>query len=166
MKTLHSRTAFMIVLAMSLAGGSAAQAEEEKKMQSPGEPSEHVMVTAADLQWADGPLPSTKLVVLEGDPKTPGPFTMRLKLPADYRIPPHWHPAHERVTVISGTFNVGRGDQFDPTKGKTMPAGSFMLMPPKTNHFAWVKEETIIQINGIGPWALNFVNPADDPRNK
>ena len=67
---------------------------------------------------------------------------------------------------ISGTFNVGRGDRFDQVNGKMLPAGSFMLMPPKTKHFAWVKEETIIQINGVGPWALNFVNPADDPRKK
>lgn len=163
MKTQYSKAPMIIVLVMSLSFWSAAMAQEEGK--SPDEP-QHVLTSPGELQWRDGPLPGTQLVVMEGNPKNPGPFTMRLKLPADYKIPPHWHPADERVTVISGTFNVGRGDRFDQANGKMLPAGGFMLMPPKTKHFAWVKEETIIQINGVGPWALNFVNPADDPRKK
>lgn len=155
MKKEHTSKLLALMLAVCLISGAVARAEEG-----------HVFLTAPDLNWSNGPFPGTQAVVLEGDPKSPGPFTMRLKLPTDYKIPPHWHPGHERVTIISGTFNVGRGDQFDPAKGKTLPAGSFMLMPPETKHFAWVKEETIIQINGVGPWALNFVNPADDPRKK
>jgi quercetin dioxygenase-like cupin family protein len=155
MKRNHASKLLVMMLAVYLISGAVAQAEEA-----------HIFVTTPDLKWSDGPFPGTRVAVLEGDPKSPGPFTMRLKLPADYKIPPHWHPADERVTVISGTFNVGRGDQLDSLKGKVLPAGSFMLMPPKTNHFAWVKEETIIQITGTGPWALNFLNPEDDPRKK
>ncbi|MEW6325435.1 MAG: cupin domain-containing protein [Nitrospirota bacterium] len=138
-------------------GGFVAKAAEQPS---------HTILTPTELTWTDGPFPGTQNAVLEGNPKEAGPFTMRLKLPADYKIPPHWHPSDERVTVISGTFNVGRGEQFDQSKGKVMPAGTFMLMPPKTNHFAWATGETVIQINGTGPWALNFVNPADDPRKK
>jgi anti-sigma factor ChrR (cupin superfamily) len=155
MKNKQASALLVMMLAVSLISGTLARAEEA-----------HVLLTAPDLKWSDGPFPGTQVAVLEGDPKSPGPFTMRLKLPADYKIPPHWHPADERVTVISGTFNVGKGDRFDQANGKMLPAGGFMLMPPKTKHFAWVKEETIIQINGVGPWALNFVNPEDDPRKK
>jgi quercetin dioxygenase-like cupin family protein len=155
MKRNHASQLLVMMLAVYLISGAVARAEES-----------HILLTATDLKWAVGPFPGTQAAVLEGDPKSPGAFSMRLKLPADYKIPPHWHPGHERVTVISGTFNVGQGDRFDSSKGKVLPAGSFMLMPPKTNHFAWVKEETIIQINGIGPWALNFLNAEDDPRRK
>ena len=155
MKNYQTGGLLVMMLAVCLVFGAVARAEEA-----------HVLLTSLDLNWSDGPLPGTQVVVMEGDPKSPAPFTMRLRLPADYKIPPHWHPADERVTVISGTFNVGRGDNFNPAIRKTLPAGGFMLMPPKAKHYAWVKEETIIQINGVGPWALNFVNPADDPRKK
>ena len=94
------------------------------------------------------------------------PFTFRLKLPADYKIPAHWHPAIEHVTVISGTFNMGTGDKLDATKTKALSAGSVAIMPPKTNHFAWTKEETVVQVHGVGPWGITYVDPADDPRKK
>ncbi len=155
--TALRKVSLLTVFAMTLLGGFVAGAQDQPA---------HTMMTAAELKWTDGPFPGTQTAVLEGSPKAAGPFTMRLKLPADYKIPPHWHPGDERVTVISGTFNVALGEQFDQTKGKVLPAGSFMLMPAKTKHFAWAKEEAVIQINGVGPWALNFVNPADDPRKK
>lgn len=94
------------------------------------------------------------------------PFTIRLKLPPDYKIPAHWHPAIEHVTVLSGTFNLGMGDKLDPTKTKALSAGSMAIMQPKTNHFGWTKEETIVQVHGVGPWGVNYVDPADDPRKK
>jgi quercetin dioxygenase-like cupin family protein len=91
---------------------------------------------------------------------------MRLKLPANYRIPAHWHPADEHVTVLSGTFHMGMGDKLDTAKGKALGVGSFALMPAKARHFAYTNEETIIQLHGMGPWGINYVNPADDPRKK
>jgi quercetin dioxygenase-like cupin family protein len=91
---------------------------------------------------------------------------MRLKLPANYRIPAHWHPADEHVTVISGTFNMGTGDVLDTTTGKTLPAGSFALMPAQMHHFAWTSEETVLQLHGVGPWQIHYINPADDPRTQ
>jgi hypothetical protein len=68
--------------------------------------------------------------------------------------------------VISGTANMGIGDKLDQTKTKPLPVGSVAIMQPKTNHFLWTKEETIVQVHGVGPWAINYVNPADDPRKK
>ena len=128
----------------------------------------HVMVTPADLKWADVPSlpPGAKIAVIEGPMNEAVPFTVRIKLPANYKIPAHWHPAVEHVTVISGTFNMGTGDKLDQTKTKPLSAGSVAIMQPKTNHFAWTKKETIVQIHGVGPWGVNYVNPEDDPRTK
>jgi quercetin dioxygenase-like cupin family protein len=128
----------------------------------------HVMVTPADLKWADVPSlpPGAKIAVIEGPLTEAVPFTIRLKLPANYKIPAHSHPAIEHVTVISGTFNLGTGDKLDEKKTKPLSAGSVAIMQPKTNHFGWTKAETIVQVHGIGPWAVTYVNPADDPRKK
>jgi hypothetical protein len=128
----------------------------------------HTMVTASDLKWVDVPsLPSgAKLAIIEGPLNEAVPFTFRLRFPADYKMPAHWHPAIEHVTVISGTINMGVGDKLEPTKTKPLPAGSVAIMQPKTNHFVWTKEEATVQVHGVGPWGITYVNPADDPRKK
>lgn len=126
-----------------------------------------IKVTADEIKWADLPLiPGAKLAVLEGQMDKKEPFTARIKLPADAKVAAHWHPGVERVTVLSGTFNYGMGDKLDPEKTSPLGPGSLIVMPPKMHHFGWTKDETIIQINATGPWAFNFVNPADDPRKK
>ena len=128
----------------------------------------HMMVTPDELKWADVPSapPGAKVAVIEGPLSEVGPITFRLKFPADYKLPAHWHPGIEHVTVISGTFNMGAGDTLDTSKTKALSAGSVAIMQPKTHHFAWTQEETIVQVHGVGPWAITYVNPADDPRKK
>ena len=128
----------------------------------------HMMVTPEELNWTEvGSLPAgAKVAVIEGPLTEAVPFTFRLKLPANYKIPAHWHPAIEHVTVISGTFHMGVGDKLDTSKTVPLTAGSVAIMQVKTTHFAWTKDETIIQVHGMGPWAINYVNPADDPRKK
>jgi hypothetical protein len=150
--------ALPVVLALTLLGVSTGFA------QMPG----HTMVAPGDLKWVDVPsLPAgAKLAVIEGPLNEAVPFTMRLKFPASYQIPAHWHPAIEHVTVISGTFNMGAGDKLDRSMTKALAAGSVAIMQPKTNHFAWTDQETIVQVHGVGPWAITYVNPADDPRKK
>jgi hypothetical protein len=130
--------------------------------------SDHMMATPDDLKWVDIPSlpPGAKLAVIEGPLNQAGPLTFRLKLPANYQIPAHWHPAIEHVTVISGTFNMGTGDKLDRAKTKALTAGSIAIMQPKTTHFGWTKEETIVQVHGMGPWGVTYVNPADDPRKQ
>lgn len=126
-----------------------------------------LMVTPDDLKWADLPaLPGAKLAVIEGKMDKKGPITARIKLPADTKVAPHWHPGVERLTVLSGTLHYGTGDKLDPGKTSPLVTGSVIVMPPKLRHFAWTKEETVIQLNVDGPWGLNYVNPADDPRKK
>lgn len=131
-------------------------------------PASHVMSTPEELKWADVPSlpPGAKIAVLEGPPSEAVPFTFRLRFPANYQIPAHWHPAIEHVTVISGTFHMGTGDKLDRSKTKALTAGSFAMMQPKTNHYAWTGEETVVQVHGFGPWGVQYVDAADDPRKK
>src|SRR5262245_47337908 len=80
------------------------------------------------LVWKDGPpsLPKgAQIAILEGDPSKEGPFVFRIKAPDGYRIPPHTHPKMERVTVVSGTFNIGMGKKFDQAATQAMPAGTY-----------------------------------------
>jgi hypothetical protein len=131
---------------------------------------EEIELFPADkIKWTKGPasLPKGAMIaVLEGDPTKEGPFVFRVKLPDGYHIPPHTHPKTERVTVISGTFNIGMGDQFDEKAGKAMPAGTFGYWPAGMKHFVWTKGETVLQFHGMGPWTIQYVNADDDPRNK
>ena len=122
-----------------------------------------------EIAWKPGPdslPPGAKIAILEGDPAKEGFFTMRLLLPDGYRVAPHWHPKVERLTVISGTVNLGMGDRFDEKAAKPLPAGTYSSMPPKMTHFAWMTGETVLQLSSIGPWQVIYVNPADDPRKK
>lgn len=165
MKNFYAGILLAGLLVMGIAGFSTA--EVEKKMDAAANPG--MIAEPGDLNWAPGPssLPAgVMMAVLEGDPMGKGPFTMRLKLPAGAKVPPHWHPGIEHVTVISGTFNLGKGEKEERTKGKALPAGSFFVMEPKTPHFAWVDEEVVVQLHGMGPWGINYVNPADDPRGR
>ena len=127
----------------------------------------HLIKIPSDLRWVDGPpsLPAgAKMVVLEGDPEKPGPFTVRFQAPAGYKIPAHTHPTAEQITVISGTLNFGMGDKVDETATTKMPPGSFTVMPVGMKHFVISKEETVVQVSSTGPFEINYVNPADDPR--
>ncbi len=130
---------------------------------------DHIMVMPNDIKWGDAPAslpPGAKAAVIEGDPKAAGLFTMRLKLPADYMIMPHSHPADEHVTVLEGDFYMGVGDNFDEKAAMKIPTGGFAVMKTGTHHYALSKNECIIQLHGMGPWGINYLNPADDPRNK
>ncbi|HET6467132.1 MAG TPA: cupin domain-containing protein [Geminicoccaceae bacterium] len=128
---------------------------------------EHKIFLPQEIEWGPAPAsvpPGAEAVVLYGDPGEEGAFALRLKLPADYVIPPHTHPKPEVVTVISGTFALGMGETADRASAETLPAGSFFALPPGMVHHVFADEETVIQINTIGPWSLSYVDPADDPR--
>lgn len=119
-----------------------------------------------------GPAPAfvpagAQLAVLEGNPgAATGDYTVRLKMPDGYRIAPHWHPNRENVTIISGTFKVGMGDEFEESKMATFPAGSFAYLDPSMHHFAMASGEVVVQVHGQAPLQFNYVNPNDDPSKK
>jgi hypothetical protein len=145
---------------LSLAFVSAAPPHAEK---------DHDVFIPDDIKWTDAPLslpPGAKIAVLEGDPTKDAPFVMRAKMPDGYKIMPHTHPKDERVTVISGTLYVGVGEKFDEKMAKGMPAGSYGRMGAGVKHFGYTKGETVIQLHGTGPWTVDYVNLADDPRKK
>src|ERR1043166_6603818 len=128
----------------------------------------HTIIRPNDIKWVDVPSlpPGPKIPVLEGKMNEAGPITARLKFPANYSVPAHFHPGVERVTVLSGTINFGMGDKLDPKKTTALGPGGLLIMPPGMNHFVWTATEAIAQINVVGPWTVTYVNPADDPRNK
>lgn len=153
-----------MIVALSLAfsaGIAAAQGTPDKN---------HAVVVQADeVKWSPAPASVPKgaqVAVLEGDPTQEGPFTIRLSLPNGYRVAPHTHPAIERLTIMEGTFQIGMGKTFNASALKSLKAGSFTVMQPETPHFVQAKGNTVVQLNGVGPWKLNYINPADDPRQQ
>jgi hypothetical protein len=120
-----------------------------------------------DVEWMPFPAfpPSARLAVLVGDPTQPGPYVIRVKVPAGVKLMPHWHPEDRIYTVISGVFYIGRGETFDPTKLTAYPPGSVVVLPGHTYHFHWAQSgEYVSQVNAIGPLGLEYVDKADDPR--
>ncbi len=126
----------------------------------------HIAVNVSDLTWspATGLPAGAEVAVIEGNPAEEGPFTLRVKTPDGYTIAPHWHPAVEHVTVLAGQFHFGMGETVDREMAEVLTAGGFAAMQPKMPHFAWTTGETILQLHGIGPWGITYVNPEDDPR--
>jgi hypothetical protein len=129
---------------------------------------EHVIYMPDDLKWVDGPpsLPKgAQVVTLTGDPAAAGPFTIRIMVPAGYKVPPHFHPADENLTVLSGDLFMAVGDTWDESKGHILGKAAFSIMPKGMHHYAWSVSGAVLQVHGMGPWGITYVNPADDPRN-
>ncbi len=124
-------------------------------------------LTPAELKW--GPqgslaLPGMEQATLVGDPSKPGPYTVRLKFPAGYKLAPHTHPDSREITILSGTWYTGYGEKYDPAALKALPAGSFYTEPANVPHFVEVRDSVVIQVSGTGPSGRKFVNPADNPK--
>ena len=148
----------LLPLALLFVGASTSYADDMK-----------MPVNAKDLKW--GPAPATlpkgaEATIVSGDPSKDGPYVVRLKMPGGYKIPAHNHPTTEYVTVLSGNFHLGMGDKLDATKGVKLTAGGYAEAPAKMNHYAWASSPAIVQVQGQGPFAINYVNPADDPGKK
>jgi quercetin dioxygenase-like cupin family protein len=130
---------------------------------------EALVVQPDTLKWGPPPpfLPTgPQSVVISGDPTKEGPYVIRLKFPAGFKIAPHMHPNDENVTVISGMFHFGVGDKFDESKTQAVKPGGFVQAVKGVKHYAWVSQDTVIQLHGVGPGGVTYVNPADDPRKK
>jgi quercetin dioxygenase-like cupin family protein len=117
-----------------------------------------------------GPAPAVfpagaKMAVLQGDPSQTALFTVRLDMPDGYRIPSHFHPTDEHITVITGTFLVGMGDQIDMAHTTALPVGGFITAGANMHHFGVAKGRTVVQVHAMGPFSLTYVNPKDDPQH-
>jgi quercetin dioxygenase-like cupin family protein len=161
-------TTAMRLFLLGLGLSASASVVAAQGAETPG--ARHAIIVMPDrVSWGPGPaaLPlGAKAALLQGDPEKAEPFTLRLSLPDGYRVPPHSHPADELVTVIEGTFQIGMGDKFDSSTLTTLSAGGFVAMQPGTRHFVQAQGKTVVQIHGIGPWKINYVNPGDDPRQR
>lgn len=137
--------------------GSAAHSEMVSK----------ALISPDEINWGPAPasLPAgAEAALLYGDPTKEGLFALRIRIPKDYQIPPHTHPKAEVVTVLTGKFSLGMGSKAERTSTKQLGAGAFMAMPPEVAHYVFSDEETILQITSEGPWAINYIDPKDDPR--
>jgi len=120
----------------------------------------------SEMKWSpQGALALTGLeqVNLVGDPAKPGPYTIRLRFPAGYKVAPHTHPDSREITILFGTVHTGYGDKFDAEKLKALPAGSFYTEPANVSHFLEMREAVMVQVSGMGPSGRKFVNP-DNPQ--
>jgi len=125
---------------------------------------EAMALTPSEMKWAaQGGLamPGMEQANLVGDPSRPGPYTLRLKFPAGYKLAPHTHPDYREVTILSGTWYTGYGEKFDAAALKELPAGSFYTEPANVAHFVEVREPVTIQVKGTGPSGRAFVDPAE-----
>jgi len=132
-------------------------------------PAMDVTTDPSALKWGPPPPslpPGAQVAVVSGDPGKDGPYVVRAKLPAGYTIAPHTHPTDENVTVLSGTFYIAMGDKLDKKKGAAVKAGGFFRAEQGMQHYGWTPRGATIQVHGMGPFVVNYVNPADDPRNK
>ena len=129
----------------------------------------HTMMAPGSLKWGPSPpgLPAgARAAVVSGDPSQAQPYVLRVQLPAKYRIPPHWHPTMENITVLSGTVAFGMGDKLDESAMQDVPAGGFASVPAEMRHTFMAKTAATIQVHGMGPFGITYVNAADDPRTK
>ena len=159
MKTIFSSALAALLAVVFFWAQSSAEETQSSEMH---------LYSPTSIEWKPGPaaMPAgAKMAVLEGDPAKEGPFVVRFKFPDGYHVPPHTHPKTERVTVISGALYLATGEALDRNSRQKLPAGSFGYWPAGMKHAVWSEGETIIQLHGIGPWQINYVNPADDPRN-
>ena len=129
----------------------------------------HTTVRNDAVKWGPAPPsvpPGAQAAVLLGSPAKEGPFVLRLKFPAGFIVPPHRHTKDELVTVISGTFVIGAGEKVNRPTATSLPQGSFVHLPAGMPHYAMADGETVVQINGVGPFDIKYIDPNDDPRKK
>jgi ketosteroid isomerase-like protein/quercetin dioxygenase-like cupin family protein len=133
---------------------------------TPQAASSHVMMSPGEFKWTDAPPslpPGARIAVVSGDPTQAGAFVLRAQVPAGYKVPPHWHPGVENLTVISGTIALGMGEQWDEATMTTVATGGYASLPAEMRHSFLAKSAATFQVDGMGPFVVNYVNPADDP---
>ncbi len=158
-----------LVCTAALSAGQAPAAQKASPAKpAAAAPAKHVLLPPDQIKWGPAPAalpPGAQAAAIDGDPAVAGqPFAVRLKFPANYRVPPHWHPADENIVVMSGALMLGMGDKADEASMHTLAPGGYSKMPGEMHHYAMTKVETVIHLYGTGPFGVTYVNPKDDPR--
>jgi quercetin dioxygenase-like cupin family protein len=155
MSNNSSRSACVIALAL-VAFAGAGYSQESKAANSM-----HKIVRSGNLKWMPI-IKGCEIAVIEGNlDSADQPFVARFHCSDGAKTPPHWHPTDENLTVLKGTFLVGTGESFDESKLQAMNFGSYMMMPKEMRHFGMAKGDLILQVHGIGPFKVNWVNPSE-----
>lgn len=131
-------------------------------------PAMHQVMQPDQLKWMPAPpmLPrGSQIAMLEGNPMQKGLYTIRLRAPRDYVVPPHWHSKGEHVTVISGTMRIGMGDKVDRSAAHRLPPGAYVNLPARMHHYAVAETDATVQIHGMGPFDIHYLKSSDDPRH-
>ena len=151
------KTRQMTLIAGAILGAAVFAAGAQEKVTS----QDHSIVATKDLKWTPI-IKGCEMSVVEGNPDAAGaPYVMRLHCVNGTKIPAHWHPEDEKLTVLKGVFLVGTGDSFDAKKLHAMNVGDFTVMPKEMHHFALCKGDNIVQAHGIGPFKVNWINPSE-----
>lgn len=151
---------FMLGLAVSVALAITATALEAHEPH-------HRVVSGDAVEWGPAPPslpPGAQAAVLLGSPAKEGPFVLRLKFPAGFVVPPHRHSKDEFVTILSGSLTIQSGETVDRASLEGLPPATFIHLPAGMPHYLWAEEESVVQVNGVGPFDVTYVNPKDDPR--
>jgi mannose-6-phosphate isomerase-like protein (cupin superfamily) len=159
MAKVHRQATHIISAAFALSVSVAALAQTD--------PSGFVQFVPDEIKWIQSPsIPAGgQGAVVYGDPRKAAPYVTRVRQPADYRVQPHTHPEERVYTVISGTFYIGFGEKFDSTRLKAFPAGSVFVVPANASHFHWMRSgEAVVQVSGVGPSGIEYIDHSDDPR--
>ncbi len=149
---IHSFLRLLNILIVSIVISSVKLFGQEADNRKPDTA---ILVNISDLKWTTQPN-GIKVAVIQGDPSKPGSFTQRFIFPTGIKLPLHWHTSSETITMITGSIYHGVGQIPDEAKATKMEAGAFMVIPPKTTHFAFTKEECMIQVQGTGPFVRNL----------
>ena len=153
------RMGTVCVALIGIAAMATAVYSQEKKEGAEA----HKIVHFGDLKWTPI-IKGCDLAPVSGDSNTEGaPFVLRIRCADGIKVPAHWHPTDEHLTVLKGTFLVGMGESFDEAKLQAMNFGNFLTMPKEMRHFGLCKGETIVQVHGTGPFKVNWVNPSEVP---
>ena len=152
----------LLLTLTALLAASPAQAKTHKAA-----PAKHKAAAPAELKWMAGPpsLPAgAQMAVVSGDPGKAGKFTIQLKMPSNYSVPPHWHPTDEKVTLVSGKLVYGMSDQLSRTSGDALAEGASVTMKAKQHHWVFTGDGATVEVSAMGPFKITYVNPKDDPR--
>jgi quercetin dioxygenase-like cupin family protein len=152
------RTALVITAATLVLGSPLFLSSSAQSQVNPG-----------GLKWGPAPpsLPrGAQAAVLAGTPQAPGLFTIRLRFPPGYSVPPHSHPSDEYVTVISGQLSMGMGPRMNRARAARLVAGGFIVNPARMNHYGFTRTGAVLQVTGTGPFTVTYANLADDPRRR
>lgn len=157
--TKHSIVAVLSLAAVALAGAAAVGQAHEPH---------HTVVSGDAIEWGPAPpsLPAgAQAARLLGSPAEEGPFVLRLKFPAGFIVPPHRHSKDEFIVVLSGDLVIQSGEKVDQAALKGMPTGTFFHLPSGMPHYLFAETESVVQLNGMGPFDVKYIDPLDDPRN-